>query len=50
MFGVALKILWDVWCCRGDSVECLVLLWRFYGMFGVALEILWDDCGAIEVL
>jgi hypothetical protein len=31
-------------------MECLVLLWRFYGMFGVALEILWDDCGAIEVL
>jgi hypothetical protein len=39
-FGVVLEILWDVWCCSGDSVCCLVLLWSFCRMFGVALKIL----------
>jgi hypothetical protein len=40
IFGVALEILWDVWCCSGDSVGYFVLLWRFCEMFGVAMEIL----------
>jgi hypothetical protein len=41
IFGVAVEIIQDVWCCYGDSMGYLVLLWKLYRMFGVAMEILW---------
>jgi hypothetical protein len=40
IFGVAVEIIWDVWCCCGDSVRYLVLLWRLCGMFSVAVGII----------
>jgi hypothetical protein len=34
-----MEILCAVWCSYGDSLCCLVLVWRFIVLFGVHMEI-----------
>jgi hypothetical protein len=37
--GVAVDILWDVWCCSGDSMGFLVVLWGFCRVFTLPIGI-----------